>query len=206
MYDVTRGLQKDGQFLLNTIFEGEELANLMSNKVKHYFAQNNITVYTINTTKTAKEIRLGNLMRWLVRSDGLAIDDVADVGSPLAVEVSVAREGVEDAEAMDGTVGDTEGMRVAVLQVEPFAAALVNERDGGRGRGLDEQTRGRGRNVALVEKVPLVVDETGGAVAVEGIVLLDARRVLHMAQHPCAGEVDAVAGLLPRVGTGAEGQ
>ena len=86
MYDVTRGLQKNGQFLLNTIFEGEELANLMSNKVKHYFAQNNITVYTINTTKTAKEIRLGNLMRWLVRSDGLAIDDVADVGPPLAVE------------------------------------------------------------------------------------------------------------------------
>ena len=131
MYDVTRGLQKNGQFLLNTIFDGEKLANLMSNKVKHYFAQNNITVYTINTTKTAKEIRLGNLMRWLVRSDGLAVDDVADVGSPLAVEVSVAREGVEDAEAMDGTVGDAEGMRVAVLQIEPFATSLVNECDGG---------------------------------------------------------------------------
>ena len=60
-------------------------------------------------------------------------------------------------------------MRVAVFQIEPFAAALVNERDGGRGCRLDEQTRGRGRNVALVEKVPLVVDEAGGAVAVEAI-------------------------------------
>ena len=39
MYDVTRGLQKNGQFLLNTIFEGEELANFMPNKVKRYFAQ-----------------------------------------------------------------------------------------------------------------------------------------------------------------------
>ena len=52
----------------------------------------------------------------------------------------------------------------------------------------------------------MVVDETGGAVAVEGIVPLRAQRILHMAQHPCAGEVDAVAGLLLRVGTGAEGQ
>ncbi len=32
MYDVTRGLQKNGTFLLNTIFEGEELANFMPNK------------------------------------------------------------------------------------------------------------------------------------------------------------------------------
>ncbi len=31
MYDVTRGLQKNGTFLLNTIFEGEELANFMPN-------------------------------------------------------------------------------------------------------------------------------------------------------------------------------
>ena len=97
-------------------------------------------------------------------------------------------------------------MRVAVFQIEPFAAALVNERDGGRGRGLDDQTRGRSRNVALIEKVPSVVDEAGGAVAAEGIVLLGARWELHMAQHPCAGEVDAVAGLLLRVGTGAEGE
>ena len=97
-------------------------------------------------------------------------------------------------------------MRVAVFQIEPFAAALVKERDGGRGCRLDEQTRGRGRNVALVEKVPLVVDETGGAFAVQGIVLLGARWELHMAQHPCAGEVDAVVGLLLRVGTGAEGK
>ena len=53
MYDVTRGLQKNGQFLLNTIFDDAELEKFMPNKVKRYFAQNNITVYTINATKIA---------------------------------------------------------------------------------------------------------------------------------------------------------
>ena len=38
MYDVTRGLQKNGTFLLNTIFEGDELVNFIPNKVKRVFA------------------------------------------------------------------------------------------------------------------------------------------------------------------------
>ncbi|EKC62388.1 hypothetical protein OBE_08000, partial [human gut metagenome] len=37
MYDVTRGLRKNGSFLLNTIWEGEELAKNLPNKVKKYF-------------------------------------------------------------------------------------------------------------------------------------------------------------------------
>ena len=56
MYDVTRGLQKNGTFLLNTIWEGDELAANLPNKVKKYFADNNITVYYINATKIAQEI------------------------------------------------------------------------------------------------------------------------------------------------------
>ena len=54
MYDVTRGLQKNGTFLLNTIFDGDELVNFIPNKVKRLFAQNNITVYYINATKIAQ--------------------------------------------------------------------------------------------------------------------------------------------------------
>ena len=40
MYDVTRGLQKGGTFLLNTIWEGDELAKNLPNKIKRYLAQN----------------------------------------------------------------------------------------------------------------------------------------------------------------------
>ena len=48
MYDVTRGLQPGGTFLLNTVWEGEELAKNLPNKVKRYLAKNNITLYYIN--------------------------------------------------------------------------------------------------------------------------------------------------------------
>ncbi len=79
MYDVTRGLQKNGTFLLNTIFDGEELANFMPNKVKRYFAQNNITVYTINATKIAQEIGLGNRTNTILQSAFFRITGVIPV-------------------------------------------------------------------------------------------------------------------------------
>ena len=84
MYDVTRGLQKNGTFLLNTIFDGEELVNFIPNKVKRYFAQNNITVYYINATKIAQEIGLGNRTNTILQSAVFRITGVIPVD--LAVE------------------------------------------------------------------------------------------------------------------------
>ncbi len=84
MYDVTRGLQKNGTFLLNTIFDGEELVNFMPNSVKRYFAQNNITVYYINATKIAQEIGLGNRTNTILQSAFFRITGVIPV--ELAVE------------------------------------------------------------------------------------------------------------------------
>ena len=84
MYDVTRGLRKNGSFLLNTIWEGEELAKNLSNKVKKYFAQNNITVYYINATQIAQEIGLGNRTNTILQSAFFRITNVIPV--ELAVE------------------------------------------------------------------------------------------------------------------------
>ena len=84
MYDVTRGLQKNGTFLLNTIFDGEELVNFIPNKVKRHFAQNNITVYYINATKIAQEIGLGNRTNTILQSAFFRITGVIPV--ELAVE------------------------------------------------------------------------------------------------------------------------
>ena len=84
MYDVTRGLRKGGTFLLNTIWEGEELAKNLPNKVKRYFAQNDITVYYINATKIAREIGLGNRTNTILQSAFFRITEVIPVD--LAVE------------------------------------------------------------------------------------------------------------------------
>jgi pyruvate-ferredoxin/flavodoxin oxidoreductase len=84
MYDVTRGLRDGGTFLLNTIWEGEELAKNLPNKVKRYFAQHNITVYYINATKIAQEIGLGNRTNTILQSAFFRITEVIPVD--LAVE------------------------------------------------------------------------------------------------------------------------
>ena len=84
MYDVTRGLQKNGTFLLNTVWEGEQLAKNLPNKVKKYFAENNISVYYINATKIAQEIGLGNRTNTILQSAFFRITEVIPVD--LAVE------------------------------------------------------------------------------------------------------------------------
>ena len=84
MYDVTRGLQKNGTFLLNTVWDGETLVENLPNKVKRYFAQNNITVYYINATQIAQEIGLGNRTNTILQSAFFRITGVIPV--ELAVE------------------------------------------------------------------------------------------------------------------------
>ena len=84
MYDVIRGLQKGGTFLLNTVWEGEELINNLPNKIKRYFAQNDITVYYINATKIAREIGLGNRTNTILQSAFFRITEVIPVD--LAIE------------------------------------------------------------------------------------------------------------------------
>ena len=84
MYDVTRGLQRGGTFLLNTVWEGDQLAANLPNKVKKYFAENDIKVYYINATKIAQEIGLGNRTNTILQSAFFRITEVIPV--ELAVE------------------------------------------------------------------------------------------------------------------------
>ena len=84
MYDVTRGLQDNGTFLLNTVWNGEELAKNLPNNVKRYFAKHNITVYYINATQIALEIGLGNRTNTILQSAFFRITGVIPVD--LAIE------------------------------------------------------------------------------------------------------------------------
>ena len=84
MYDVTRGLRDNGTFLLNTIFDGEELVNFIPNHVKKYFAQHHITVYYINASKIGREIGLGNRTNTILQSAFFRITKV--IPEDLAVE------------------------------------------------------------------------------------------------------------------------
>ena len=84
MYDVTRGLRDGGTFLLNTIWQGEELAKNLPDNVKRYFAEHNINVYYINATKIAQEIGLGNRTNTILQSAFFRITGV--IPEELAIE------------------------------------------------------------------------------------------------------------------------
>lgn len=84
MYDVTRGLRQNGTFLLNTIWNEEELDKNLPINVKKYFAKKNITVYYINATQIAQEIGLGNRTNTILQSAFFRITKVIPVD--LAVE------------------------------------------------------------------------------------------------------------------------
>lgn len=67
-YDVLKGLKKGGTFLLNTIWEGEELEKNLPAKVKKYIYDNEINFYTINATKIASEIGLGGRTNMIMQA------------------------------------------------------------------------------------------------------------------------------------------
>ena len=84
MYDVLRGIRQDGTFLLNTIWNAEELVKHLPNNVKRTLAQKNISFYTINATKIAQEIGLGNRTNTILQSAFFRITEVIPVD--LAIE------------------------------------------------------------------------------------------------------------------------
>ena len=84
LYDVTKGLKKNGTFLLNTVWSAEEVKKNLPDNVKKYFAQNNITLYIINATMIAQEIGLGNRTNTILQSAFFKITNV--IPYDLAVE------------------------------------------------------------------------------------------------------------------------
>jgi len=75
-YDMLKGLQKGGTFLLNTIWDVEETKEKLPNSIKKYLAENSINFYIINATKIADEIGLGNRTNTIMQSAFFKIANV----------------------------------------------------------------------------------------------------------------------------------
>ena len=68
MYDVLKGLQKGGSFLLNSIWDEEETKKHLPNQMKKYLAENEINFYIINGTKIGQELGLGSRTNTIMQS------------------------------------------------------------------------------------------------------------------------------------------
>lgn len=97
-YDVVQGLKKGGTFLLNTIWNKDELEANLPAKYKKYMAEKNINFYTINATDIASELGLGNRTNMIIQSAFFKLADVIPVEDAVnylynAIEHSYGKKG-----------------------------------------------------------------------------------------------------------------
>ncbi len=67
-YDVLSGLKKGGVFVLNCIWDEDQVEANLPAHMKRYIAENDIKFYTVNATKIAGEIGLGSRVNMIMQS------------------------------------------------------------------------------------------------------------------------------------------
>ena len=75
-YDILDGIKPNGIFLLNSIWDAEETKNRLPDHMKKILASKKVQFYTINATKIAEEIGLGNRTNTILQSAFFKISNV----------------------------------------------------------------------------------------------------------------------------------
>lgn len=78
-YNLVKGLKKGGNFVLNCIWDDKELGENLPAYMKQYIAKNDIQFYTIDATKVAQEIGLGNRINMIMQSAFFKLANVIPV-------------------------------------------------------------------------------------------------------------------------------
>ena len=97
-YDLLKGLKKGGSFVLNCIWNKEELDEKLPASMKRYIVENDINFYTINATEIAEEIGLGNRINMIMQSAFFKLADVI----PLNDAVKYLKEAIDDSYGRKG--------------------------------------------------------------------------------------------------------
>jgi pyruvate-ferredoxin/flavodoxin oxidoreductase len=78
-YDVLAGIQDNGIFLLNCIWDKEEVEKHLPGSMKKYIAEHNINFYTMDAIKIAKEIGLGGRVNMIMQSAFFKLADIIPI-------------------------------------------------------------------------------------------------------------------------------
>ncbi|OLS03291.1 pyruvate:ferredoxin (flavodoxin) oxidoreductase [Tissierella creatinophila] len=97
-YDLLKGLKDGGSFLLNCIWDKEELDDYLPGEMKKYIADHNIDFYTINATKIAAEIGLGARINMVMQAAFFKLSKVL----PLDEAISHLKKSIVDAYGTKG--------------------------------------------------------------------------------------------------------
>ncbi len=131
LYDVLKGLKKGGSFLLNTIWEEEEVKKRLPNSMKKFLAENEIKFYTINGTKLAVDLGLGNRTNTIMQAAFFKITNVI----PFELAVEQMKKAIVKSYGMKGeqivnmnfAAVDTGGNNVSKIEVPKDWANLTVE-------------------------------------------------------------------------------
>ncbi len=83
-YDMLKGLKKGGTFLLNCLWNKDELEENLPGSMKRYLAENEINFYTINAVKIGEEIGLGNRINMIMQTAFFALTNVIPLEEAIA--------------------------------------------------------------------------------------------------------------------------
>jgi len=97
-YNILKGLKKGGIFVLNCIWNEEELDRELPASMKRYLAGNDIKFYTINATEIAERIGLGNRINMVMQAAFFKLTNVI----PINEAVRYLKESIENAYGLKG--------------------------------------------------------------------------------------------------------
>ena len=78
-YDIVQELKPGGTFLLNCIWDQQQLEEHLPAAVKHYMAENDIQFYTIDAVHIGKEVGLGNRTNAVLQSAFFQLSDIIPI-------------------------------------------------------------------------------------------------------------------------------
>ncbi|MBC8061520.1 MAG: pyruvate:ferredoxin (flavodoxin) oxidoreductase [Clostridiaceae bacterium] len=78
-YDILKGLKKNGSFVLNCPWKGQELEDKIPPTIRSFMAKNNINFYTIDAINIAGEIGLGSRINMIMQAAFFKVAEVIPV-------------------------------------------------------------------------------------------------------------------------------
>ena len=82
-YDLLKGLKKGGTFVLNCLWDEKELEEHLPAEIKRQLANDGIQFYTVNATKIAESIGLGNRINMIMQAAFFKLADIIPIGDAI---------------------------------------------------------------------------------------------------------------------------
>ncbi|MCY6960714.1 pyruvate:ferredoxin (flavodoxin) oxidoreductase [Clostridium brassicae] len=134
-YNVLEGLRDNGTFLLNCIWNKDDVEKHLPGSMKRYIAEHNINFYTIDAVKIAQEIGLGGRINMIMQSAFFKLTNIIPVEDAVkylkeAVVTSYGKKGEKIVKMNQDAIDKGISALVKVQVPESWKNAELESKDG----------------------------------------------------------------------------